>query len=481
MQTAKRLAALCLFTVPLVAQNTQPPAMQMGPGQMAPMQMGTGMAMQHSSPPQSPAPELLQGVSARPPLKLENFLAMADGNNPTLQQAAAIIRRSEALARQASSYPNPTVGYEGDQIRGGSYGGGEQGGFVAQTIVLGGKLTLRRNVYTQQEQSSKLAAEAQRMRVHNDVSQMFYNALSAQQTVLVRGRLVALANDAAQTAHQLANVGQADAPDVLQAEVEAEQAEIDYAIAQRLYIQRFKQLAALAGSPSTQVAPLDAALDALPQIDPSHIVDTIVEQGPTVKQAQQQVAVAEARLKDVRREVVPDLQLKAGEQANLEALADAPGKKTGAQSFASAGIELPLWNRNRGNVQAAQADLERATQEVTRAQLSLRRQAEVLLQNYLSSKLEAERYRTALLPRARRAYELYLDKYQQMAQAYPQVIVSQRTLFELEVRYIDSLDRIWQNAIALNNFALQGGLEEPSAPVPAIEGMAHARAAMANE
>jgi cobalt-zinc-cadmium efflux system outer membrane protein len=69
-----------------------------------------------------------------------------------------------------------------------------------------------------------------------------------------------------------------------------------------------------------------------------------------------------------------------------------------------------------------------------------------------------------LLPRARRAYELYLEKYQQMAQAYPQVIVSQRTLFGLEVRYIDSLDRTWQNAIALKNFALQGGLEKPVAP-----------------
>ncbi len=412
---------------------------------------------------QTPAPELLQGVASRAPLKLEDFLAMADRNNPTLQQAAAIVRRSEAQATQAALYPNPTVGYEGDQIRGGSYGGGEQGGFVAQTILLGGKLGLRRDIYQQQKQSDQVAAEAQLLRVHNDVMQMFYDALSAQQTVLVRGRLLGLATDAAQTAHQLANVGQADSPDVLQAEVEAEQAAIDYIVAQRLFIQRFKSLAALAGSPATEVAPLDAALDKPPEIDPARIVDTIVQQGPTVKQAQQQVAVAEARLKAARREVVPDLQLRAGEQANLEQLADAPGRKTGAQSFASVGIELPLWNRNQGNLRAAEADLELAHQERTRAQLTLRQKAEALVQNYLSAKLEAERYRTALLPRARRAYELYLDKYQNMAQAYPQVIVSQRTLFELEVHYIDSLDRIWQNAIALENFTLQGGLEKPTA------------------
>jgi cobalt-zinc-cadmium efflux system outer membrane protein len=410
---------------------------------------------------QAPAPELLQGVATRSPLKLQDFLNMADRENPTLQQATALIRRSEAEAAQAALYPNPSVGYEGDQIRGGSYGGGEQGGYVAQTIVLGGKLGLRRDIYQQQKQSDQIAADAQLKRVHSEVSQLFYHALSAQQMVVVRGRLLGLATDAVETGRQLANVGQADSPDVLQAEVEQEQAAIDYTVSQREFLQRFRSLAAVAGRPVTEVAPLDGSLDAPPTIDEARIVDTIVQQGPTVKEAQQQVAVAEARLKAAKREVVPDLQLRAGEQQNLEALPEAPGKKTGAQSFASVGVELPLWNRNQGNRQAASAELEEARQEITRSQLSLRRDAEGLLDNYLSAKLETERYRTALLPRARRAYELYLAKYQSMAQAYPQVIVSQRTLFELEVHYIDAIDRMWQNAIALENDTLQGGLEKP--------------------
>src|ERR1700727_2369413 len=174
----KRLASvLWLCTAPLIAQNAQMP----------------GMVME--KPLSAPAPELLQGVASRTPLKLQDFLTMADRNNPTLQQAAALVRRSEALARQASLYPNPTVGYEGDQIRGGSYGGGKQGGFVAQTIVLGGKLGLRQDVYEQQKQSDTIAAQAQLLRVHNDVTQMFYSALSAQRTVELRGRLAALARD----------------------------------------------------------------------------------------------------------------------------------------------------------------------------------------------------------------------------------------------------------------------------------------------
>ncbi len=146
---------LWLVAAPLLAQNTQQAPM----AGMAPMNQ-----MDHSSPSQSaataPAPQLLPGVASRPALKLADFLALADRNNPTLRQAAAMIRRSAAEAAQAALYTNPTVGYEGDQIRGGSYGGGEQGGFVEQTIVLGGKLGLRRNIYQQQKQSDEIAAQA---------------------------------------------------------------------------------------------------------------------------------------------------------------------------------------------------------------------------------------------------------------------------------------------------------------------------------
>jgi len=75
-----------------------------------------------------PAPELLTDLATRPPMALADFEALADANNPTLKQANAFVRRSQEQARQAGLYPNPSVGYQGEQIRGGSYGGGEQGG-----------------------------------------------------------------------------------------------------------------------------------------------------------------------------------------------------------------------------------------------------------------------------------------------------------------------------------------------------------------
>ena len=456
----------------------QPPRQQKDMNNMPGMQMGAPQQSQspdthatmtlqepenpeHKTGSNLPAPELLKDVGARTPMALSDFETLADANNPTLKQANALVRRSQEQARQAGLYPNPSVGYQGEQIRGGSYGGGEQGGFVQQTVVLGGKLGLRRGIYEQQNRSDQIGVEEQTYRVHGDVKQAFYDALTAQAIVQLRQRLLGVSLDAVETVHQLANVGQADAPDILQTEVETEQAKVDYVTAQRQYLQAFRTLSALAGKGNLAVSPLQGELEKTPDLNAEQIVDSIVADSPTIKRAQQEAAVAQARLKDAKRESVPDLQLRAGEQYNGEHVRENPTKAAGAQSFASAGINIPLWNRNQGNVGAAKAEIERAEQDVARAQLSLRQQAAPLAQSYLSAQFEADRYKAQLIPRATRAYELYLKKYQNMAQAYPQVLVSQRTLFQLQISYLMALHDVWRSAIALQNYTLTGGLDTP--------------------
>ena len=208
-------------------------------------------------------------------------------------------------------------------------------------------------------------------------------------------------------------------------------------------------------------SPLDGDLEKTPDLNAEQMVDSIVADSPTVKRAEQGVAVAEARLKDAKRETVPDLQLRAGEQYNGEQVSTNPIRPVGAQSFASAGINIPLWNRNQGNIGAALVEIEHAQQEVLREQLLLRQQAATLAQSYESARFEADRYRTELLPRSSKAYELCLAKYQEMAQAYPQVLVSQRTYFQLRIGYLMAVRDVWKSAIALRNYRLTGGLQTP--------------------
>ena len=404
----------------------------------------------------------VEAAANQPAMTLEDFEGIALQSNPTLRQAASLVAQSAAQAKQAGLYPNPSVGYDGEQIRGGSYGGGEQGAFVQQTFILGGKLATRRDVYEQQRRQGEIGQAEQKIRIHGDIGQRFYSTLAAQEVMNTRKHLLTVSLDAVETGRQLANVGQADTPDVLQAEVEAEQAKIDYTAAQYAFLQQFRSLAAVAGKSELALCSLKGNLEQPPNLDQSRVLEQLLKDSPMVQRAQQEIRSADAELKNARRESIPDLQIRAGLQQNLESL-DATGRRiVGLQGFASAGITLPIFNRNQGNVAAAKAAVEIAQAEVVRTQLMLRQDAQPLLQNYLSASSEAERYRTEMIPRATRAYHLYLAKYQNMAAAYPQVLISQRTLFQLQISYIDALAGVWKNAIALQNFMLGSGLTGPA-------------------
>lgn len=412
----------------------------------------------HTGAESLPAPELLRALADRTPMSLEDFLALAQHGNPTLAQMHSVVEQTTQQAHQVALPPNPTIGYSAEHIRGGEYGGGEQGAYISQQFVLGGKLGLRREIYRTQTAANSFGVEEQTARVRSDVSQQFYRTLVAQAAVVLQQRLLKVALDGAETAHQLANVGQADAPDVLTAELEAERAKVEFTNAQREFLGAFSMLAAAAGARSLPPTALSGSVEDAPILDAEAQVAQMLAESPAVKRSQAEVRVAEARLKDARRESVPDLTVRAGEWYSGERIESA-NKPAGPMSFVDAGVNLPLWNRNQGNVGAAKAQLERARNEVSRTELALKRDAEPMAQHYLAARFEAERYRTELLPRARRAYELYVMKYQQMAQPYMPVLASQRMLFELQMEYLRALESLWTNAIALQNYALANGLE----------------------
>ena len=100
---------------------------------------------------------------------LEQVQKIAADSNPTLRQAEAEIRATKARQQQAGLYPNPTVGYTGDEIRGGSVGGGKQGFFLQQAVVTGGKLALSREVFGKEVKLAEIEAEEQKIRVQSAV------------------------------------------------------------------------------------------------------------------------------------------------------------------------------------------------------------------------------------------------------------------------------------------------------------------------
>jgi cobalt-zinc-cadmium efflux system outer membrane protein len=400
------------------------------------------------------------------PLTLVELERLALEHNPTLRQAAAAVAAARGRADQAGLWPNPRLGYLGDEISPGPImRGGEHGVFVEQTVPLGGKLRLSRAVFLRETGEAEALVAVQRQRVLNAVRLAYYDVLAATRRVEVRTRLVELTAEAAAVSRQLANVGAADRPDVLEAEIEARRAALDLTSAENARMRAWATLAAVVGDPTLAPRPLDGSLDApLPRLERDETLARLLASSPELAAARAAVQRAEATLARARREPVPDLVLRGGPRYNRELLDPLGTRPVGWEAFAEAGVSVPLFDRNQGAIAAAAADLARAREELTRLELALRAEFAAVFDLYLTARQRAETYRADILPRAEEAYRLYLDRFRALAAAYPQVLIAQRNLFQLTDEYVDAARAAWQAAVRLEGFLLAEGLEPPSLP-----------------
>jgi cobalt-zinc-cadmium efflux system outer membrane protein len=395
---------------------------------------------------------------------LEQVQKIAADSNPTLRQAEAEIRATKARQHQAGLYPNPTVGYTGDEIRGGSVGGGKQGFFLQQAVVTGGKLALSREVFGKEVKLAEIEAEEQKIRVQSAVKMAFLRVLAAQELLEARREMAKIAQDAAESQRRLMNTGQADESEVLEAEVEAQRVRMAARMQENTLREEWRSLAAVIGQPELPLATVAGNLETdWPELNEDQAVETIAKESPAVRIADAAESRAQSVLARAKREPVPDVLIRGGLEYNNETLGSVPWAK-GWEGIAELAVQIPLFNRNQGNSAAARADIDRAGLERTRIALTLRERAASAVDQYANARLMAVEYRDEMLPRAKRAYSLMVDKYGQMLASYPRVLDTQRKLYELQIEYISALESVWTNGIALQGFLLTDGLEAPARP-----------------
>jgi cobalt-zinc-cadmium efflux system outer membrane protein len=393
-------------------------------------------------------------------LTLADLEQLALQGNPTLAQAAAAIGASRGKALQAGLYPNPTVGYAGDQIGAAGTAGELQGGFVQQTIVTAGKLRLSRAKYNQEAYEAELRALGQQYRVLNGVRMRFYELLALQRMIDLHRELLLNANESVRTTREMFNTGQANRAEVLQAEIQVDDARIALRTVENRYPALWQHLTALLGTPDLRPAPLRGQLEPnCPPLDWEASLNRLLQESPEIQTAQAHVVYDEITLRREQVEPIPNIQIQAGAGFNYET-------KNVTAAGVQVGVKLPLWNRNQGTIQQVQADLARSRAEVTRVSLSLRQRLADAFSRYRTALEAAQIYRDRSIPQATEAYEVQLDMYKKRRIAWPQVVVLQRGVLEVKARYTRSLLELREAEVAICGLLLMDGLAAPPTPPP---------------
>ncbi len=393
------------------------------------------------------------------PLTVADLEQLALAHNPTLIQAAAFVDAARGKATQAGLPFNPVVGMEAEQIGAANTAGEVRWFTLQQQIVTGGKLRLSRLKYQKEAELAEIQANAQRLRVVNGLASAYFAVLAAQRSVENHRALLENAREGLKTTEQLVNVGQANEPDKLQAQVEVHQAEVALRTAEARLRKDWVHLATVVGVPDLPQQPLTGQLE--PDGAPltwDESLARLFQESPELLFAVAKVEQDRIIVERERREPIPNVIVRGGVGYNFETR-----NNTADAAF---GLPLPLFDRNQGTVRQATADLMRSQAEVTRVQLDLQRRLSDAFTRYQTARDEVETFRTKTLPTARKAYELYLEQFKNRRAAYPQVLVSQRTVFQLNEDYNRALLDYRRAEVEVRGLLLVDGLTPPREPVP---------------
>lgn len=380
---------------------------------------------------------------------LSDLIDLALERNPRLAQVAWAIDVARGRAVQAGLYPNPTVSATFDELgdREGP-GGINTLPLVSQEIVTGGKLRLSRSAANREVDQATLNLVAQRYALFAGVRQNYFEVLTLQRRIEILDELVKLAEQSVESTRKLLEAKQVARLDLVQLEVELERFRAEREATARELPSAFRRLAAVVGVHNLPPTRLSGFLDApVPDYNLEFAQQLIVTEHPAVQAARVGVDRSQLLLKRAQVEPIPDVTVGAGYVRQNQNRSD--------DWTIGVSVPIPVWNRNQGNIAAARAQVAEAIQEVGRVENDLIEQLATAYRDYAAARQLAERYRTAILPKARETYELSLKAFQGGQFEYLRVLEAQRSVAQANLEYVRAQGNAWRAASVISGLLLE--------------------------
>ncbi len=439
--------------------RSSPTVTPASPHAMSPQPAPAVQLAQHVEPvpDTEPQPEPLPQAALRPvalgSLTLADLEQMAIAANPSVARAGALVEAARGNWIQEGLPPNPNVGYEGQQI--GSGGRAEQDGvFVEQEFVRGGKLRLNRQVAAQEWVRREQELAAQQQRVVTDVRIAYYQVLVAERQQKLTGELLGIAKEAAKVADDLLRAKEVGRADVVQAQLEVGNAEILAQNALNRYSAAWRTLATVVGNSELPLQPLDGNLeDNRQEFGWEQSRQKLLTTSPEIAAAIAEIERARWALQRAMVEKTPNVTV-----AGLVNWRD-NGIDGDPDGGITVGVPLPLWNRNQGGIVQAQGQVAAAERALDQLELSLENRLAPVFERYSNAHNQVDKYRGQLLPAAQQSLDLVRRLYQAGETPYLNLLTAQRSFSQTNVNYLESLRELRAAEAEIEGLLLSGSLE----------------------
>ena len=370
-----------------------------------------------------------------PRFTLHELRVIARDAHPTLESAAAALQIAAGFERQARAYPNPdaAVTWGKGRPREGGASRSETGFVLRQPIELPGIRRWRAKAAEMGLRGAEFeSAEAQSV-VDAAVARLTYGALLEERRTEIARQSAELARRFHELLLRRAEIGEsspleavraesewfARRRDVLDAEgaLEVARSALDVFCGGRLG-QRFEIAETLEGN---EVAPL-----------PSDLVERLRIQNPILLRAETAFEEAQARVELADKQTLPGFDLFLGYDNELDRTAWGLG----------VGLIIPLWNRNRGAVEAAGADGDRAAADRQALTVELETALAQATAEFRRALAASRLHREGWTAAAQRALDIAIFSFENGEASLLEVLDTQRSYLDVVLAEAESVAEI---------------------------------------
>ena len=403
---------------------------------------------------------------------LNAFVQQALDANQDLQAAIARLEAAEAVAREAGAayYPAVDLGastsrsgtsgvtYNGQRMGGATYDNRRAALSLSYEIDLWGRIRRQNEAAGAEALASRFARDSVRLALIGQVANEYLTLRSHDAEVAVSQETVTSRENTLRIVQARLDAGSSSALELAQAENSLATAQSQLSQLKRLRALSENQIALLTGQPGLRI-PANLTPLPLPPVPPAGLPSTLLEARPDVRQAEEKLVAANARIGVAKAAYFPAISLTGVYGSESMALSNLFTGPAGIWS-AALGLSMPIFDAGRTGARVDQASagqkemlasyrktMQTAFKEVNDALASLRELA------------AEETANVAQLEAARRALKLSQARYEAGYSGFLEVLDAQRTTNIAQLTYLNSRKNRLGAAVDLFK-ALGGGWRE---------------------
>lgn len=390
--------------------------------------------------PRYPAPRNVANPGLTPhvaaTLSLSQAISLSIEHNPKLQSFAWDAQGALARIRQARIWPNPELEYEMENFGGtGKFSGSayaETTVSLAQNLPIGGDIKHRRVLAELESQLADWDYHAARLDVIVDVTQRFVVALAADRKLELAKQELNLAKATEMLTQNRVDTGDASPVELTRVVVPVVTAELGLARAERTRDAAYRRLSLSWGDREVLFIEVAGDLDSVsPPPSPESLIQHVSDNPDVARWAVEiSTRITEQRL--AKAQAIPNLTGRIGLKRDRESGDEA--------LVVGLSLPLPLFDRGQEQIKSARSGEASARSRQRAAELRVEGLLSEAYASLANAYDETIAIRDRALPAADRAYRGTQLAFKEGKLPFLDVLDAQRTLFELQERYVQALE-----------------------------------------